>query len=341
MSDTSTPYTLADIEALTSLRGITWREEHLARLRATVKALEMAELHATAHGNSAKNWSTTARTTSHVANTAQREREEWRLKAETAARELATMRAMRDAEADAVTRCQKEGERQAECIKALEAWQLAVADGLGFVNRAEGQSGYEVAAPSVILAHVKALEEAVDEASSFTQARVMQELEKFGLVRGATHDALKAELAAESALVATLQDSLSAAQVAHHETAQERDAARQLFASMVETATKNRAEADRWKADYERACELVAKMHAAAVGDVRGPSVGPVEDVAALAQERDRLKAAATKAEEWMSSGDAIPVDGWGIRNKSADREREDITVELRAALAATPGEPS
>ena len=43
-----------------------------------------------------------------------------------------------------------------------------------------------------------------------------------------------------------------------------------------------RLQAAQWKADYERACKLVADMHAAAVGEVRGPSIGPVEDVAAL-----------------------------------------------------------
>lgn len=34
--------------------------------------------------------------------------------------------------------------------------------------------------------------------------------------------------------------------------------------------------------DYENACVLVAQMHAAAVGEVRGPTVGVVEDVAAV-----------------------------------------------------------
>ncbi len=33
---------------------------------------------------------------------------------------------------------------------------------------------------------------------------------------------------------------------------------------------------------YEGACKLVAEMHAAAVGEVRGPRVGPVEDVAEI-----------------------------------------------------------
>lgn len=52
-------------------------------------------------------------------------------------------------------------------------------------------------------------------------------------------------------------------------------------------------EAARFKADYEGACALVAKMHAAAVGEVTGPRIGPVEDVAAV---RARAEAAEAKA---------------------------------------------
>lgn len=44
----------------------------------------------------------------------------------------------------------------------------------------------------------------------------------------------------------------------------------------------DRASRDRYRQDYENACELVAKMHAAAVGAVQGPKHGVVEDVAAL-----------------------------------------------------------
>lgn len=40
-----------------------------------------------------------------------------------------------------------------------------------------------------------------------------------------------------------------------------------------------RADAERYKADALSAAELVAKMHAAAVGEVRGPIRGVVEDV--------------------------------------------------------------
>lgn len=49
-------------------------------------------------------------------------------------------------------------------VEALEAWQLAVADGMGYVNRAEGQGGYEVAAPSVILGAWAAQQERIERA---------------------------------------------------------------------------------------------------------------------------------------------------------------------------------
>ena len=39
------------------------------------------------------------------------------------------------------------------------------------------------------------------------------------------------------------------------------------------------ADAEQYKADYLGACKLVADMHAAAVGEVRGPNRGVVEDV--------------------------------------------------------------
>lgn len=63
-----------------------------------------------------------------------------------------------------------------------------------------------------------------------------------------------------------------------------------------------RAELAQAKADHVNACALVAKMHAAAVGEVCGPDVGPVEDVAAVRAkwlkakdelERERMRLAA------------------------------------------------
>lgn len=43
------------------------------------------------------------------------------------------------------------------------------------------------------------------------------------------------------------------------------------------------------KSEYERACKLVADMHAAGMGARVGPIVGLVEDIAALAEQRDVL----------------------------------------------------
>ena len=36
-------------------------------------------------------------------------------------------------------------------VAELEAWQIAIAEGTAFINRAEGQDGYEVASPQTIL----------------------------------------------------------------------------------------------------------------------------------------------------------------------------------------------
>lgn len=44
------------------------------------------------------------------------------------------------------------------------------------------------------------------------------------------------------------------------------------------------------RADYDSACRTVAEMHAAAVGSVRGPIRGVVEDVEDLRVERDELR---------------------------------------------------
>lgn len=70
------------------------------------------------------------------------------------------------------------------------------------------------------------------------------------------------------------------------EMTKERDAYKKAKEENDERFTRERDEARqdaaRFKADYENACKLVADMHAAAVGEVRGPSLGPVEDVAAL-----------------------------------------------------------
>ncbi len=48
----------------------------------------------------------------------------------------------------------------------LRAWQVAVAEGLGFLNRPEGQSGYEVAEPKVLLDYYDQLRVALDNANA-------------------------------------------------------------------------------------------------------------------------------------------------------------------------------
>lgn len=53
-----------------------------------------------------------------------------------------------------------------------------------------------------------------------------------------------------------------------------------------------RRDAERWRAEHDAACKTVADMHAAAVGEVRGPRVGVVEDVRDLRDAYLTLKAA-------------------------------------------------
>jgi len=70
-----------------------------------------------------------------------------------------------------------------------------------------------------------------------------------------------------------------------------------------------------FKADYEGACKLVADMHAAAVGEVRGPNVGPVEDVAAM---RAELLAARKSLAEEKDAGGVL-------RDIQEERTRQDV----------------
>ncbi len=68
------------------------------------------------------------------------------------------------------------------------------------------------------------------------------------------------------------------------------------FARQLETELASaRAELAEAKRDYLAACKTIADMHAAAVGEVRGPVRGVVEDVAALRAQVEELKAALEK----------------------------------------------
>ena len=50
----------------------------------------------------------------------------------------------------------------ADRIAELEAWQLAVAEHLGFVNRPEGQAGYEVADAETVIGYIRGVEKRAD-----------------------------------------------------------------------------------------------------------------------------------------------------------------------------------
>lgn len=65
--------------------------------------------------------------------------------------------ALRDTEAareDWMGAARRMTERQA----AAERWRVEVAEGLGYINRAEGQAGHEIAEPSVIIEAFRAAE---------------------------------------------------------------------------------------------------------------------------------------------------------------------------------------
>ncbi len=125
--------------------------------------------------------------------------------------------------------------------------------------------------------------------------------------------ALKAELALESALVATLQDSLSAAQVAHHETAQLHDDALRQVVLHASAATKLAQERDRLASDndalIERLAALLVKWMASEGGAIEGR------------KQLTELRRMATRKVEALEA------------------ELDDERVRS-LALAATPGEP-
>ena len=57
---------------------------------------------------------------------------------------------------------------------------------------------------------------------------------------------------------------------------------------LTDDLDKASAEIERLREDYGRACKLVADMHAAAMGEITGPALGVVEDVAALRADAER-----------------------------------------------------
>lgn len=132
-------------------------------------------------------------------------------------------------------------------LKAIRATPLAATPLADRIKELEGGSVLGVAwrtervAREAAEARVKELEAELVEASSFTQARVMQELEKHGLVGGATHAAVRAELAAETALVeATRAEMVRQAELAHDSARADRERIGVLEAAMRDFSTRLR-----------------------------------------------------------------------------------------------------
>ncbi len=61
-------------------------------------------------------------------------------------------------------------------------------------------------------------------------------------------------------------------------------------------------------AEHDQACKTIADMHAAAVGEVRGPFIGPVEDVAALKAAHDKLARFKAYVHDRLDAA-GVPVD--------------------------------
>lgn len=76
----------------------------------------------------------------------------------------------------------------------------------------------------------------------------------------------------------------------------------------------SKSELERVRADYVGACETVAKMHAAVFGEVRGPDVGVVEDVAALRAHADRMFDAISRYGSSILGGYAEHSEGKEMR---------------------------
>jgi hypothetical protein len=129
--------------------------------------------------------------------------------------------------------------------------------------------------------------------------------------------------------------------VAGQQTAIQREQSRTAAAEAA--IVEAEAEAEEHKAEHLAACEQIAAMHAAAVGEVRGPLLGVVEDVASMraayeaqharADTLDRLcreqRQRAEQAEERLA----------GVERRANIAEGELAT--LREGIRETGGDPT
>jgi hypothetical protein len=94
---------------------------------------------------------------------------------------------------------------------------------------------------------------------------------------------------------------------------------------------------------YETACETAAKMHAAAVGEIKGPHIDPVQDILDLRRERDEWKAKFIQQNkdlgcEMMDPAGSIWDYACGLQRENVQLKREvinwktahDIAIEQR-----------
>jgi len=108
-----------------------------------------------------------------------------------------------------------------------------------------------------------------------------------------------------------------------------------------------KAEAERFKGEHQGACHLVARMHAAAVGEVTGPNRGVVEDVEDLrlrAEDGKRDYDALCREHEqvWNALGERtqerddarLSCDQWKEKWELSERARRDCEADLQRELA-------
>lgn len=114
-----------------------------------------------------------------------------------------------------------------------------------------------------------------------------------------------------------------------------------LGSSLAERANL-RAEVERLKEEHGRACETIAAMHAAAVGEVRGSVRGVVEDVADLRADNQRLRGIVSKQEIGnralrLSLRNVLTLTRKLRKAKSLDRTSADHLIRFCAEAGVTP----
>lgn len=73
------------------------------------------------------------------------------------------------------------------------------------------------------------------------------------------------------------------------------------------------AEMEALRSSYEGACKLVADMHLAAMGQMVGPVLGVVEDVAALRADAERYRWLRDGCDDKLSEATRIAADCYGM----------------------------